>query len=222
MGEVKLIGAFARPFYFRVKWALKYKGIEFEIFEEDLMNKSPILLQYNPVHKKVPVLVHRGKPIAESRIILDYIEETWQDPPLLPEDPLERATTKFWAHFIDVEFWASMTGIFLNEGEEQEKYIKPALQGLATIDQALEGKKFFGGEKIGYTDLVLGWIPYWLPVVEEVSGVKLFHLHRFPSLSAWAQNFMDLPLIYQNLPPRDEFLRILHETRAYLTEKYRY
>ncbi|KAG9443111.1 hypothetical protein H6P81_018965 [Aristolochia fimbriata] len=103
MGDVKLIGAFARPFYFRVKWALKYKGVEFEIFEEDLMNKSPILLQYNPVHKKVPVLVHRGKPIAESRVILDYIEETWQDPPLLPEDPLERATTKFWAHFVDVE-----------------------------------------------------------------------------------------------------------------------
>ncbi|KAG9443110.1 hypothetical protein H6P81_018964 [Aristolochia fimbriata] len=106
-----------------------------------------------------------------------------------------------------------MTGIFLKDGEEQEKYIEPALGGLATIDQALRGKKFFGGEKIGYTDLVLGWIPYWLPVVEEVSGVKLFDPHRFPSLSTWAQNFMDLPLINQNLPPRDEFLRILHQTR---------
>ncbi|KAG9454854.1 hypothetical protein H6P81_007758 [Aristolochia fimbriata] len=216
MGEVKLIGAFARPFSFRVIWALKYKRIEYEYIDEDLQNKSPTLLKSNPVYKKVPVLVHNGKPLPESLIILEYIDEIWKENPLMPEDPLEKATARFWAHYVDGKLWDTVCKVFLNEGEEQEKAIEPAQEALAVLDRVLEGKKLLGGENIGYGDLALGWIPYWLPIIEEVSGVKLLEPFRFPSLCAWGETFLDVPVIKENLPPRDELEDYLRGLRLYI------
>lgn len=54
------------------------------------------------VHKKVPVLVHNGKPIAESVVIVEYIDEAWSDLyTLLPSNPYEKANTRFWAKFVE-------------------------------------------------------------------------------------------------------------------------
>ena len=100
--EVIVLDTWFSIFGMRARIALDEKGIKYEQKEEDLMNKSQLLLQTNPIHQKVPVLIHNGKSISESLIIVEYIEEVWKDKaPLLPSDPYDRAQARFWAHFVD-------------------------------------------------------------------------------------------------------------------------
>ena len=85
----------------RVKIALVEKGINYEYKEQNLgKHKNPLLLQMNPVHKKILVLIHTGKPVCESLVIIQYIDEVWKNKsPLLPSDPCQRAHARFWADF---------------------------------------------------------------------------------------------------------------------------
>jgi glutathione S-transferase len=114
--ELKLLSTWFSPFGSRVKLALHLKGLSYEYVEEDLMNKSQLLLQSNPVHKKVPVLFHRGKALCESMVIVDYIEEAFPDagPRLLPSDPYERAVARFWVAFIENKVRTPIYACILN------------------------------------------------------------------------------------------------------------
>nr|GMD59465.1 probable glutathione S-transferase [Ipomoea batatas] len=140
--EVKLYRTWSSPFGLRVVWALNLKHIEYETILEDLTNKSPHLLLYNPVHKKIPVLLHNGKPICESLVIV--------------------------------------------KGKEQEEGVVEALDNLKLIEEQLSGKKFFGGDNIGFLDIVLGWLANLPSVFEE--------------------NFYNHPAIVDHWPPRDKMI----------------
>lgn len=104
--ELMLLDSWPSMFGMRLRIALAEKGIEYEFKEQNLDKlgpRSPLLLEMNPVHKKVPVLVHNGKPVCESLIAMEYIDEVWKDkaPALLPSDPYQKAKARFWADYID-------------------------------------------------------------------------------------------------------------------------
>ncbi|XP_019187506.1 PREDICTED: probable glutathione S-transferase [Ipomoea nil] len=205
--EVKLYRTWSSPYGLRVVWALNIKHIQYETILEDLTNKSHHLLRYNPVHKKIPVLLHNGKPICESLVILEYIEDTWHNTPLLPQHPLDRAHLRFWAKFCEDKLLPSIRSSYFMKGKEQEEGVVQALDNLKLIEEQLNGgKRFFGGDNIGFLDIVLGWLANLPSVFEEITGLKLIDAEKFPVLSEWMHNFYNHPAILDHWPPRDKMI----------------
>lgn len=197
--ELKLLGWWApgvSPYVLRAQMALAIKGLSYEYLPEDRWCKSDLLIASNPVHKKVPVLIHNGKPIPESQVIVQYIDEAWRGtgPSLLPADPHERATARFWAAYVDDKVGSPwFTILFARKTEEKMEAAVRAISAMETLEGAFAGcsggKPFFGGDGIGFVDVVLGSYLGWFVVIEKMIGVKLMDSARTPALAAWAERF---------------------------------
>ncbi|KAL0357992.1 UNVERIFIED_CONTAM: Glutathione S-transferase U17 [Sesamum calycinum] len=211
--EVKVIGSCVSPFAARTMIAFNIKCVEYELIEENILNKSDLLLKSNPIYKKIPVLIHAQRRICESLVILQYIDQVWASgPPILPSDPYDRAMARFWAAYIDDKFFAAQVAILKAGGEEGQKAaaVDKATQILVVLEDAFtqcsKGRKFFGGDRIGYLDIALGSFLPWVRVIHKMCGVSLIDECKTPKLFQWAQHFSADAAVQDVLPETDKLL----------------
>ena len=210
--EVVLLDFWPSMFGMRVRIALTEKGINYDYKEEDLRNKSPLLLQMNPVHKKIPVFIHNGKPICESSIIVQYIDEVWHEKaPLLPSDPYQRAQARFWVDFIDKKLYDAGRRTWTTKGEEQEAAKKELIEALKVLEEQLGDKPFFGGETLGFVDVALIGYYTWFYSYETLGNFSIEA--ECPKIIAWVKRCMQKESVSKSLPDGKKVFGFVQELR---------
>ncbi|XP_074556208.1 glutathione transferase GST 23-like [Curcuma longa] len=212
--DLELLGSWADSHTHRVQLALKLKGLPFEYREEDSLRPSAAVLLHNPVYGSLPVLLHRGRALLHSVVILQYLDEAWPSGRLLlPSDPCDRAAVRFWSHFADDKLAPSVAAVFSScPGDGRKAAVDQVHQNLKLLERelggggAFEGRRFFGGDEIGLLDVVLGCGSYWLAVFEEVMEVKLVDPEAFPRFHAWLRDFEEQREVKETIPPIDKLL----------------
>ncbi|KAF8716927.1 hypothetical protein HU200_026029 [Digitaria exilis] len=106
---------------------------------KDLGNKSDELLRSNPVHKKVPMLVHGSRALPESVIILRPARSS------SPTPSTPRTLAQFWCHFIDNKLGPAMDrAVFASTREDQEVAVQQVHDNLALLEADLRNGAFRG------------------------------------------------------------------------------
>ena len=87
--------------------------------------------------------------------------------------------------------------------------MEKASELLQFLENELKELRYFGGETIGLLDIAANIIGYWLGIFEEAFGVELLTKEKFPKLCNWANEFVSVSAIRENLPPRDKLIAFL-------------
>ncbi|XP_073135709.1 glutathione S-transferase U17-like [Henckelia pumila] len=208
--EVRLLSSWISPFVLRAKIALNIKRIDYESIPENLSAKSDLLLKSNPVHKKVPVLIHGDRIICESLVIVQYVDEVWASgPEILPSDPHDRAIARFWAAYIDEKWYPNLRAVLVIEEDGAKKAkLEQLSEGLVLFEDTFtkcgKGKKFFGGDNIGYLDIALGCFLAWLRLIERTIDAILLDETKTPRVFRWARDFSAEPEVIADTPETDQ------------------
>ena len=164
---------------------LHEKGIDFEVNEVDLSNKSEEFLEVSP-YGKVPVLRVNGTSLYESNIVNEYLDEVYGSPKLMPENPEERASVRSWMAFADDYFFPSVFRVRMglqrgySEDEIQEARVKLD-DALSRLEHQLEGREYLVGE---YTlaDIAHAGNFHRLRVLAKSGEVSL---EMYPNVMVW-------------------------------------
>jgi len=180
---ITLYDAARCPFCARVRILLAEKGIPYEPVAIDLSDRPAWLYEKNETGR-VPVLEEDTLVLPESAVIDDYLNERYPDPPLLPDDPGERALARVQIFRFDD---LSRPYYSLRRGDDGAR-VKLDAQ-LARLDALLEAQPFLTGREFGLADVA--YVP-WILRARDRMGVEL---DQFPTLEGWVERLAERPSI---------------------------
>jgi len=161
-----LFSAPGDPWSHRTRIVLAEKSIGIDIVSVEPGKYPEDLLDLNPYHS-VPTLVDRDLVLYDSRVIIEYLDERFPHPPLMPVDPVTRAQFRLALYRIERD-WYSLLGQI--EAEEDKKQLPKLRKVLAdTIVQGAElfkVKPFFISDEFSLVDATIAPILWRLPHYE--------------------------------------------------------
>ena len=146
----------------RVRIVLGEKDLVFNV--EDVLpgQNNEDLIALNP-NNTAPTFVDRNLVLYESRVIMEYLDERFPHPPLMPVDPVIRAKTRMVLHYIEKDLYGLLEDV-KSSGEKKSTAAKQKLKDniMLSLD-FIQGKKFFLSDDFSIIDCSMAPILWRLP-----------------------------------------------------------
>lgn len=154
------------PWSHRTRIVLAEKGIGIDIVSVEPGRFPEDLLDLNPYHS-VPTLVDRDLVLYDSRVIIEYLDERFPHPPLMPVDPVNRATFRLALYRIERDWYGLVQQIEQEADAKEALRLKKELRDtvLASTD-LFKMKPFFLSDEFSLVDATIAPILWRLPRYE--------------------------------------------------------
>ncbi len=184
----------------KVRIVLEEKGLQYEKVHVDLFKgeqKKPEYLAINP-YGKVPALQDNGTTVYESTIIMEYLNDKYPNPPLMPSDPGQRARARILMHFADNPYEGAVSTLVgelmikpMQGGSADQSVVAKAREDLNACLERLE-------RELGNNEYLLG--SFTLADIPYVSWALLFpqlqvDTSKFAKVNAWLGRLKERPSV---------------------------
>ncbi|MCB1775003.1 MAG: glutathione S-transferase N-terminal domain-containing protein [Gammaproteobacteria bacterium] len=162
----------------RVRLVLAEKNVSCDIVDVDPLNLPEDVMDLNP-YGTAPTLVDRELALYDSRIICEYLDERFPHPPLLPVDPVSRASARLYMFRVEND-WYSLVGQILAGGKPATKARKELREGLTAAAPILAHKPFFMSDEFSLVDASIAPLLWRLPSLGvELSGMAAKQVNTY-------------------------------------------
>jgi glutathione S-transferase len=171
------------PYCARVRIMLTEKDVEYETVAIDLSDRPAWIYEKNPTGR-VPVLEEDAFVLPESAVIMEYLEERYGDPPLLPLDPAERGLARVLIFRHD-DFTRPYYALRRGEDGAAEKLDR----ALESLNALLEAQEWLTGREYGFADI--SYVP-WVLRARDMLGVDV---EPFEAILDWLGRMLQRPAV---------------------------
>lgn len=179
------------PYCHMVRIVLAEKGINYDLINVDLDDTPEELKDLNP-YNEVPTLVDRELVLFQSNVIMEYLDERFPHPPLMPVDPVARAQLRLMLYRIERD-WYSLARQLSNKAQATAAARKELRDQLASISPIFEQKPYFMSDEFSLMDCAVVPLLWRLPYY----GIELPAAAR--PLINYAERMFDRESVQQSL-----------------------
>jgi len=153
----------------QVRIVLAEKGVNVEIKQVDPDNLPESLIEVNS-YNSVPTLVDRDLVLYKADIVMEYLDERFPHPPLMPVYPVARAQSRLWMHRIKKD-WYSLVELIQLDGSKSDAARKQLTEELTAIAPIFGEKPYFMSDDFSIVDCCLAPLLWRLPELDiEIVG----------------------------------------------------
>ncbi len=151
----------------RVRMVLSEKGVAVDIVDVDPNNKPEDLAEINP-YNSLPTLLDRDLVLYEANVIMEYLDERFPHPPLLPVYPVQRALSRWWITRVENEWSSKLDLLMAGKGRETvlTRAKKELRESIISIAPIFSEKPFFMNDDFTLVDCCVAPILWRLKAVD--------------------------------------------------------